>query len=141
MSLLMLCLTTTAPALAVFRVLADVEAFPLWAAEYCERLELSRGRWVAWTVAGDLLIDLEADARTGVVDLRLGEDGGCERFLSMRVLTPPGGGTLVSGLLFAGAGEAAGGNVEARILEAALRDLLARLEREEAPAEPLALAR
>lgn len=131
----LLCLPTPVAAGAVFRALADIEAFPVWAAAYCERLELSLGRWRALTVAGDLFIELEADARTGVVDLRLGDSGGCARYLPLRVLALPGGGTLVSAVLLPGAERAVWGAFESGLLEESLRGLLRSLEQAESPAE------
>lgn len=56
---------------AVFRILADIEFLPRWAAPFCERLALAGGRWLAVTALGDVGCSLEADARTGVVDLRV----------------------------------------------------------------------
>lgn len=124
-------LTTAASAEAVFRELADIERFPCWAAEYCERLELTAGGdWRAYTIQGDLLLELEADARTGVIDLHLGCGERCEQLLPLRVVTLPGGCTLVSAILyqlpeqsdFAFAGQCA-------VFAAALRGLLVQLER------------
>lgn len=83
----------------VFRALADVESFPRWAAEFCERVELSRGRWLALTVAGDLFIELTADERSGVIDVRLSDERGRAFFLPLRVVALPGGQTIVSALL------------------------------------------
>lgn len=125
------CLTTAAPAAAVFRALADIEYFPVWAAEYCERLELSRGRWRAFTVAGDLFVELEADARTGVIDLRLGGGEGCERLLPLRVAALPGGRTFVSAVFYRAPEQAeAAFTSQCGMIEAALRRLLEGLERE-----------
>ena len=81
---------------AVFRLLADVEALPRWAATFCERVDLVGGRWLALTGAGELFCEVTADDRTGVIDLRLGIDGEAPGLLPVRVLALPGGDTLVT---------------------------------------------
>ncbi len=94
-----LAVPIAAPAPVVFRALADVENFPRWAGDYCERLELTRGRWRAYTAVGDLFIDLAADERSGVIDLSLGDEDRCVTLLPLRVIEWPGGGTVVSAVL------------------------------------------
>lgn len=88
-----------APAPVVFRHLADVENFPRWAADYCERLELTRGRWRAYTAVGDLFVELSADERSGVINLSLGDEDRCVTVLPLRVIAWPGGGTVVAAVL------------------------------------------
>jgi hypothetical protein len=90
---------------AAFNFLADVENLPRWAAGFCERLELSRGQWLAWTSEGELFAEIEADERTGVIDLRLGDEHACACVIALRVLTLPGGPTLVSVVMPRGAGQ------------------------------------
>lgn len=94
-----LAIPFAAPPAAVFRHLADVENFPRWAEDYCERLELARGRWLAFTRAGDVTVELTADERTGVIDLWLGDETRCTAFLPLRVVAWPGGGTVVCAVL------------------------------------------
>lgn len=85
-----------APRAAVFRYLADVEALPGWAGEFCESLELCAGGWRGLTAEGELFIELEADERSGVIDLRLGDHWSCWRSIALRVVAWPGGQTVVS---------------------------------------------
>ncbi len=86
-----------APRDAVFRLLADIEALPRWTPGFCERIDLERRGWRALTAVGDLFCTLEADATTGAIDLRLGEQAGRpELHLPLRVVALPAGCTLVS---------------------------------------------
>lgn len=89
-----------APRDDVFRFLADVENLPRWAPEFCERLQLSRGQWLAWTVEGELFIEIDAHDRSGAVDLRWGDGQSCERLLPLRVVALPGGQALVSAVFY-----------------------------------------
>ena len=86
----------SAPRDAVFRFLADVEALPRWAAAFCERVDLVDGGWLALTGAGEVFCEVEADDRTGVIDLRLAMGGEPPGLIPVRVLALPGGGTLVT---------------------------------------------
>jgi len=67
-----IAVTVAAPRDLVFNFLADIENLPKWAGGYCERLALQRGRWWALTAEGELVVDLESSAGTGVIDLRAG---------------------------------------------------------------------
>ncbi len=86
----------SAPRDAVFRLLADVEALPRWAAAFCERVDLVDGGWLALTGAGEVFCEIEADDRTGVIDLRLAMGGEPPGLMPVRVLALPGGDTLVT---------------------------------------------
>lgn len=70
----------------LFRFLADIENLPGWAASYCSALELSRGRWLAFTI-----------------DLRWGDEREGVRLLPLRVVTIPGGRSLISAVCYQGA--------------------------------------
>ncbi|HVU17184.1 MAG TPA: hypothetical protein VHD32_09665 [Candidatus Didemnitutus sp.] len=69
----------------VFNFLADIENFPRWAPSLCERLYLSRGRWMILSSLGDATIDLEASNLTGVIDLRF-DLGDRRALLPLRVV-------------------------------------------------------
>ncbi len=87
-------LAVRAPRDTVFNFLADIENLPRWATEFCERVELRRGRWWALTSRGELLCYTCADDATGVIDLCCGpSDDEVWRF-PIRVWTVPGA-TLV----------------------------------------------
>ena len=64
--------SVSAPRDTVFHFLADIENLPKWATEFCERLELRQGRWWAYTSQGEMFVDVETSAGTGVIDLRAG---------------------------------------------------------------------
>ena len=87
------------PRADVFNLLADVEALPRWAPEFCERIELWPRGWSALTSDGEWLVEVEADERRGTVDLRFGDAGECRRLLPLRVVMLPGGQTVVSAVL------------------------------------------
>lgn len=83
----------------VFNLLADVEALPRWAPEFCERIDLWPRGWRALTSEGEWFVEIEADQRSGTIDLRFGDGQECRRFLPLRVVTLPAGQTLVSAVL------------------------------------------
>lgn len=91
-----LAVRVTAPRRDVFRFLADVENVPSWGAEFCERIELARGRWLALTSAGELFAELEADERSGVVDVRFGDAEEIFAAFSLRVTDGPAADSVVS---------------------------------------------
>ena len=70
----------------VFNYLADIENLPRWATEYCGRLELRGGRWWAYTSQGEMLVENETSAGTGVIDLRAGPSADRLGLLPIRVL-------------------------------------------------------
>lgn len=95
-----LAVTLCARRAEVFNFLADVENLPRWAASFCERIEIFRGRWMALTIDGELFVELEADERSGAIDLRLGDAWQWERVVPLRVMTLPGGQALVSAVFY-----------------------------------------
>jgi uncharacterized protein YndB with AHSA1/START domain len=91
-----------APRSEVFRQLADVENLPRWAEGYCGDLTLSRGNWLAYTLNGERFVEVEADERSGVIDIRWADDRGECHFLPLRVVDWPGGRTVVSAVCWSG---------------------------------------
>ena len=65
-------LTVAAAPAQVFRELADIENLPRWAGGFCERVALSRGRWVGLTALGEMFLALEADECAGTITLLAG---------------------------------------------------------------------
>lgn len=84
-------LLVPAPRGTVFNFLADIENLPRWATEFCERVDLVRGRWQALTSRGELLVAAEADGITGVINLRIGPALEQMGTFPIRVLAQPGG--------------------------------------------------
>lgn len=80
----------------VFGFLADVENLPRWAKQFCDRLEISRHGWHAFTACGDLFLELESDAHTGVIDIRVGDEVEPLAAIPLRIWARPDGATLVS---------------------------------------------
>jgi len=96
MSIRTLAIAVSAPRDTVFNFLADIENLPRWAPEFCERLYLERGRWKALTSQGELFLDLEAGAATGIVDLRFGPSPERLDLLPLRVVALSPRRTLVT---------------------------------------------
>jgi hypothetical protein len=65
-------LTVAAAPAQVFCELADIENLPRWAGGFCERVMLSRGRWVGLTSLGEMFLAQEADERAGTITLLAG---------------------------------------------------------------------
>ncbi|MBI3884288.1 MAG: hypothetical protein HY302_00940 [Opitutae bacterium] len=85
--------TITVPASRddVFNFLAQIENLPLWATEFAERVYLKDGRWRAATSLGELFVAIDADAGTGVIDLRAGPTPEQMGLFPLRVVARPGG--------------------------------------------------
>jgi uncharacterized membrane protein len=86
----------SAPRDTIFNFLADIENLPRWAPSLCERLYLSRGRWMALSPQGEMQVDLEANNGTGVIDLRAGPSVDRMTLLPVRVLPLSTRSTLVT---------------------------------------------
>jgi hypothetical protein len=97
--------TIAAPRDEVFAFLADIENLPRWADEFCVELEISARGWRTWTPFGDIFLELEAEARAGVVDLRIGDAQEPLADVPLRVWARPDGGTLVGGWLVQAPGQ------------------------------------
>lgn len=57
------------PAEASFRFLADIENLPKWATVFCQALRRENGRVRITTPEGEIFFRIDADARTGVIDM------------------------------------------------------------------------
>jgi hypothetical protein len=88
--------SVAAPRDPVFNFLANIENLPDWATEFCECLELRQGRWWAYTSQGEWLIEADACATTGVIDLRAGPAPDQLGLFPLRVLPLGARGSLVS---------------------------------------------
>ncbi|MEO5959246.1 MAG: hypothetical protein ABIZ49_04745 [Opitutaceae bacterium] len=84
----------------VFAFLAAIENLPAWATEFCERVEHRAGRWIVHTAQGELFFEIEADARTGVIDLRGGPTPEALALFPVRVLALPSGVTAITFTFF-----------------------------------------
>jgi hypothetical protein len=66
--------TFDAPVAKVFGFLSNIDNLPAWAIHFCKDLRREGDRHIVTTPAGDLLLRLEADAKTGVIDFVAGPD-------------------------------------------------------------------
>ena len=96
MNIRTIAVTVAAPRDTVFNFLADIENLPKWAGAWCERIALERGRWWALTAEGELVVDMETSAGTGVIDLRAGPSPERLTPLLIRVVALSPRRTLVS---------------------------------------------
>ena len=96
MNIRTIAVTVAAPRDTVFNFLADIENLPQWAGAWCERIALERGRWWALTAEGELVVDMETSAGTGVIDLRAGPSPERMTPAPIRVLALSPRRTLVS---------------------------------------------
>lgn len=87
--------TLPAPAGSVFAFLAEAGNLPLWATEFCERIERRGGGWIAHTTQGPLHFAIESDVARGTIDLHAGAEPIAMAIFPMRVLAIPPGVTLV----------------------------------------------
>ncbi len=88
--------SVAAPRDPVFNYLANVENLPGWSTEFCERLELRQGRWWAYTPQGEVQVDLEVSAATGLLDFQVGPAPDQMALFPVRVLPLGPRRTLVS---------------------------------------------
>ena len=96
MNIRSIAVTVSAPRDTVFNFLANIENLPQWAGAWCERLDLVRGRWWGLTAEGELVLDLETSAGTGVIDLRAGPSPERLTLTPIRVLALSSRRTLVN---------------------------------------------
>ena len=89
-------ISVSAPRDEVFGFLANVENLPKWATGYCDCVELRSDGWWAYTLQGEMFVELAADDHTGVIDLRVGPSAAQLGLLPLRVLPLPEGDAMVS---------------------------------------------
>lgn len=85
----------TATRARVFEFLSRVENLPKWATMFCKELKpLAGGRYKVVTPQGEIFFRIEADARSGVIDMYGGPDEGQMAYWPARVVERPGAGSL-----------------------------------------------
>lgn len=91
--------TTTAyfnaPRDRVFAYVAEVENLPRWATGFCKELKKVGGHHKVVTPMGELYFGIEADPKTGVVDMSSGPDRDTMATFPVRVAALPDGGSLL----------------------------------------------
>ena len=90
----------TASKEAVFDFLAYIENLPAWATEFCRGLKRDDGHIKVITSAGELFFRIEADRKSGVIDMFAGPTLEQQAIFPCRVITMPGGATAVGFTFF-----------------------------------------
>ena len=84
----------------VFDFLSNIENLPAWATEFCEELKKEGGHYKVVTSGGELFFRIDADRKTGVVDMFAGPTLNQMGIFPSRVIMMPGGATAVSFTFF-----------------------------------------
>ena len=88
-------LTVSAGRDAVFAFLASLENLPVWAPRWCASLRREGVLWRGATLGGDSYFGLEADDRTGVIDLFWGEMPDEMSLTPIRIVSQPHGSVIL----------------------------------------------
>jgi hypothetical protein len=89
-----------APPERVFEYMSDVRNLPRWATEFARELRRDGDRWIVRNNLGELVFDIRADERTGVIDMLAGPSEDQMAVFPTRVVKLPGGGTAYSFTMF-----------------------------------------
>lgn len=87
-------LVIQAPPEKVFGFLSKAENLPKWAVAFCHNIERRAGRWWVATPGGELQFRIDADAKTGVLDMFVGPTDEQMELAPARVIGLPGGRSL-----------------------------------------------
>ena len=91
-----------APREQVFGYLADVENLPAWATEFARELKFEDGKAKVVNGLGELYFSIEADPKTGVIDMLAGPTEEELAVFPTRVVGLPGGKVAYSFTMFQG---------------------------------------
>ena len=91
-----------APREQVFRYLADVENLPAWATEFARELKFEDGKTKVVNGLGEFYFSIEADPKTGVIDMFAGPTEEELAVFPTRVVGLPGGKVAYSFTMFQG---------------------------------------
>ena len=89
-----------APKQRVFEYMSDIENLPRWATEFAREMKVVDGRHVVVNGLGEFLFEIEADERTGVVDMYAGPSEEQMGVFPTRVGELPGGSSAYSFTMF-----------------------------------------
>ena len=89
-----------APRDEVFSYLARIENLPSWATEFARELRYEDGRAKVVNGLGEFFFSIEADERTGVIDMYAGPTEDDQGLFPTRVVELPGGATAYSFTMF-----------------------------------------
>ena len=93
-----------APPERVFDYMSDVRNLPRWATEFARELRREGDRWIVRNNLGELIFEIRADERTGVIDMLAGPTADELAVFPTRVIELPGGQTAYSFTMFQGPG-------------------------------------
>ena len=89
-----------APSDDVFAYLSRVENLPEWANEFARELRIEDGVARVVNGLGEFVFSIEADERTGVIDMYAGPSADELALFPTRVVAMPGGGSAYSFTMF-----------------------------------------
>jgi hypothetical protein len=99
-----LSLALPAPREEVSAYLSNIENLPNWATIFCKELKVIDGKYKVVTPTGELFFEIQADKRTGVIDMFAGPNERQMNIFPVRVLHMPGRGSIVLFTMFQTAG-------------------------------------
>src|SRR6266852_9390918 len=85
---------------SVFSYLENIENLPKWATVFCKELKKEDGKYKVVTPMGELFFDIEADKKTGVIDMFAGPNERQMSIFPVRVLEMPGGASMILFTMF-----------------------------------------
>jgi hypothetical protein len=89
-----------APKQRVFEYMSDIENLPRWATEFAREMKVVDGRHVVVNGLGEFLFEIEADERSGVIDMYAGPSEDQMGVFPTRVVELPGGASAYSFTMF-----------------------------------------
>ena len=89
-----------APPERVFDYMSDVRNLPRWATEFARELRREGDRWIVRNNLGELIFEIRADERTGVIDMLTGPTADELAVFPTRVVELPGAQTAYSFTMF-----------------------------------------
>jgi hypothetical protein len=89
-----------APKEEVFAYLAEIENLPRWATEFARELKVVEGRYKVVNGLGEFFFRLQADERTGIIDMLAGPSENELALFPTRVVELPGGRSAFTFTMF-----------------------------------------
>jgi hypothetical protein len=93
-----------APKTKVFAYLAEIENLPLWATDFARELKVVDGRHKVVNGLGEFFFRIDADERTGVIDMLAGPSEDQMAVFPTRAVALPDGRTAYTFTMFQGPG-------------------------------------
>jgi hypothetical protein len=94
-----------APREEVFDYLADIDNLPEWATEFARELKIVDGRHKVVNGLGEFFFEIQADPRTGVIDMLSAPEESSLLCFPTRVVATPTGGSAYTFTMFQGPGQ------------------------------------